>query len=183
MEFKINDKVELIDEPIKGRVIAVKETLITILTEEDFEMTVRSNELVRSGDPYAFPVRHDEVPYVLQEKGDLKETKEQKDKKTAKKSHGPAEEVDLHIHELTDSRRGMSNYEILTLQLETAKEKLDFAIQNRLQKVIFIHGVGEGVLRSELEALFKTYHNITYYDADFKRYGRGATEVHIHRNS
>ena len=58
-----------------------------------------------------------------------------------------------------------------------------FAIRNRIQKVVFIHGVGEGVLKLELESLVRRYDNLKYYDADFQKYGRGASEVYIFQNA
>ena len=92
-------------------------------------------------------------------------------------------EVDLHIHQLVKSSKGMSNYDILNIQLETAKRQLDFAIRKRIQKVVFIHGVGEGILKEELHYLFKRYDNVKFYDADYQKYGLGATEVYIYQNS
>ena len=93
----------------------------------------------------------------------------------------PPMEVDLHIHQLTDSTRGMDNYDMLNLQMETAKHKLEFAIKNRIPKIVFIHGVGEGVLKTELDYLFKNY-NVDFYAANYKKYGIGATEVYIYQN-
>jgi dsDNA-specific endonuclease/ATPase MutS2 len=48
--------------------------------------------------------------------------------------------------------------------------------------MVFIHGVGEGVLRQELETLLGRYSNVQFYDADYKSYGIGATEVRIFQN-
>jgi len=93
----------------------------------------------------------------------------------------PKMEVDLHIHKLTKSVRGMSNHEMLNLQVDTAKRQLEFAIAKRIQKVVFIHGVGAGVLKEELHYLFKRYERITYYDADYQKYGLGATEIYIYQ--
>ncbi len=91
-------------------------------------------------------------------------------------------EVDLHIGKLVRKSGGMSNYEILNIQMDTAKRQLNFAISKRIQKVVFIHGVGEGVLRAELESLFSRYENLKWYDADYQKYGLGATEVYIFQN-
>jgi DNA-nicking Smr family endonuclease len=91
-------------------------------------------------------------------------------------------EVDLHIHQLTTKSRGMSNYDMLNLQLETAKRQLEFAMSKRIQKVVFIHGVGAGVLKEELKYLFGRYENVKYYEADYQKYGLGATEVYIYQN-
>ena len=77
----------------------------------------------------------------------------------------------------------MSNYDMLNIQLDTAKRQLDFAISKRIQKVVFIHGVGEGVLKEELRYLFNRYDNVKFYDADYQKYGLGATEVYIYQNA
>jgi len=101
----------------------------------------------------------------------------------AKDRYEPTMEVDLHINQLTQSSRGMSNHEMLTLQLDTAKRQLEFAISKRIQKIVFIHGVGEGILKVELEYLFGRYNNVKFYDANYQKYGVGATEVYIYQNT
>ena len=47
---------------------------------------------------------------------------------------------------------------------------------------MFIHGVGEGVLKEELHYLFNKYENVKHYDANYQKYGLGATEVYIYQN-
>jgi len=61
-------------------------------------------------------------------------------------------------------------------------KQLEFAIRKKIQRVVFIHGVGEGVLKLELQYLFKHYDNLKFYDADYQKYGLGATEVYIYQN-
>lgn len=77
----------------------------------------------------------------------------------------------------------MSNFDIVNLQLDTAKRQLEFAIQKRIQKIVFIHGVGEGILKEELGYLFRKYEGIDWYDADYQKYGMGATEVYIRQSA
>jgi dsDNA-specific endonuclease/ATPase MutS2 len=98
-----------------------------------------------------------------------------------KETHEVLLEVDLHINKLVKSVRGLDNYDMLNLQLDTAKSKVEFAISKRISKIVFIHGVGEGVLKSELHYLLNNY-PVRYYDASYKKYGLGATEVHILQN-
>jgi dsDNA-specific endonuclease/ATPase MutS2 len=76
----------------------------------------------------------------------------------------------------------MDNYDMLNLQLDTAKRKVEFAIQKRVSKIVFIHGVGEGVLKSELQSLLNKY-PVKHYDASYKKYGLGATEVYVFQNT
>jgi len=92
-------------------------------------------------------------------------------------------EVDLHIEKLVKSYRHMSNYDILTLQVDTAERQLLFAISKRIPKIVFIHGVGEGVLKDELYYLFNRYDGIKFYSADYQKYGAGATEVYVYQNA
>jgi len=70
---------------------------------------------------------------------------------------------------------------MLSLQIETAKRKLDYAVSKKISKIVFIHGRGEGVLKKELEFLLGNY-NVKFYDASYQKYGLGATEVYIYQN-
>ncbi|MDE6716656.1 MAG: DUF2027 domain-containing protein [Muribaculaceae bacterium] len=91
-------------------------------------------------------------------------------------------EVDLHIHELVDTTAGMDNYAMLQLQLSTVRKTMDQHIRRLGQKIVFIHGKGDGVLRKEVRALLsKEYPECDVQDASFQKYGFGATSVTIHR--
>ena len=89
-------------------------------------------------------------------------------------------EVDLHINELLDSTTGMSNGEMLQCQLDKFNAVIEENKNLKGQKIVFIHGKGEGVLRSEIEKLLKTRYKTYYFqDASFREYGFGATMVTI----
>ena len=179
MKVVVGDIVETIDDSLKGKVILVKNNTIVIETDEGFEIEVGIKEIIKIEDNSQIKVNNIDVFNALSEKNfDVRKRKiSVKREKTI-----PPMEVDLHIGQLTKSIRGMTNYEMLTLQLDTAKRQLEFAIKKRIQKVVFIHGVGDGVLKTELEYLFKRYDNLNYYDADYQKYGMGATEVYIRQN-
>lgn len=89
-------------------------------------------------------------------------------------------EVDLHIDELLDNLSGLSNKEYLNIQIKYFLNMLESAIANHFTKIIFIHGIGNGRLKSEITTKLKTdYSNYTFYDASMARYGVGATEVKL----
>ncbi len=180
-KFKIGDSVEIIDDALKGAVISLNKTKVVVLLEDGFEIEVFTNELMKITDTSILKVSNLDVAKILDEKIDKKKKTSIKIK--PKERSAPKMEVDLHIHQLTASSNRMSNYDMLQLQLDTAKHKLEFAIKNRIQKVVFIHGVGEGVLKLELEYLFGRYDQVKFYDADYQRYGLGATEVYIFQNN
>lgn len=93
----------------------------------------------------------------------------------------PLIEVDLHIGELTDSLMGMEPKDMLDLQLDTVRRHMRENRQRIGQKIVFIHGKGEGVLRKAvLDLLKKEYPKAELQDASFREYGFGATLVTIH---
>jgi hypothetical protein len=88
-------------------------------------------------------------------------------------------EVDLHIENLTSDHSQMNSREILELQRRLCIQCLESAIAEKLHRIIFIHGVGNGVLKHEISALLKEYPNLHSFDAPMQKYGCGATEVLI----
>lgn len=181
-KFEIGDKVAVLDDDISGVVIKVQNNEISMETTDNFVMTFFVNELVKinnSNELSGF-FSTQSLGSVLKDKEEPKKRSFVKEKKSRKDEF--VLEVDLHIEKLVPSKRGMSNYDILTLQMETAKRQLDFAIKNRMPKVVFIHGVGEGVLKAELDFMLGRYDTISFQDANYQKYGLGATEVYIKQN-
>jgi hypothetical protein len=87
-------------------------------------------------------------------------------------------EIDLHINELIENSSGLSNAEILEIQKEKVESEMRLAIQTGVKKIVFIHGVGQGVLKQEVINLLKTKFKKYYFqDASFKEYGYGATMI------
>jgi len=183
MKFKIGDSVTVLDEAISGTVSKVEGQTVFVETEDGFLLDFQTHELLK------LEAKDNLKSNIFAEHSfsDVLSEKEQNPRRKSikikpKERNQPSMEVDLHIHKLTENDRNLSNYDMLTLQLDTAKRQLDFAISKRIQKIVFIHGVGEGVLKMELETLFGRYDNIQHYAADFQKYGLGATEVYIFQN-
>ncbi len=172
MSFQINDTVSVLDDAIDGVVIAVNGDEITIESEDGFPMQYTAKQLVKiGGETFTFHgIQH------------AKSQKVEK-KKVHHKGIAHVDEyvvtVDLHIEKLVRKKGGMSNYQILSLQLDTAKYRLDLAIKQRLPKIVFVHGVGDGVLKADLYSLFRRYDRIQFYEANYREYGQGATEIKI----
>lgn len=180
-KMRVGDTVLVLDEPISGVIIKIENKNITLLTQDDFELIFIEKELILMDDSLSKrDLGRMDVAAILSEKSQKKPGKTVRIK--PKERSQPAMEVDLHIHQLVPKSKHLSNYEILTIQTDAAKRQLEFAISKRIQRVVFIHGVGEGVLRTELEYLFRRYENIKFYDADYQKYGRGATEIYILQN-
>ena len=183
MSFEKGDKVTVLDEAISGTVSKIEGTSIFIETEDGFLLDFKAHELLKIEGK-------DTMKSNLFSEHSFREALSEKEQNIKRKSvkvkpkdrNQPTMEVDLHIHKLIENERNMSSYDKLSLQLDTATRQLDFAISKRIQKIVFIHGVGEGVLKMELETVFGRYENVKFYAADFQKYGLGAMEVYIFQN-
>jgi len=181
-KFEIGDKVSVLDDAIDGVVISLKNDEVTIETTDKFTMTFFVNELIKinntselnsfNGSEALFKKNIDLQPKKNQNTPTFKSDKIEKG----------VPEFDLHIEKLVKNFRGMNNFDILTIQTETAKRHIEFAIRNRIPKIVFIHGVGEGVLKAELDFMLKRYENISFQDGNYQKYGLGATEVYFKQN-
>lgn len=90
-------------------------------------------------------------------------------------------EVDLHIDKLVETTTGMNNAAMLQHQLEVFRKEMEAYRGAKGQKIVFIHGKGEGVLRKAIiDELKLRYAKCEWQDASFQQYGFGATMVIIH---
>lgn len=90
-------------------------------------------------------------------------------------------EVDLHINELVDTTAGLSSADMLNLQVDEFRKVMDANLGNKGQKIVFIHGKGDGVLRQALtkELNHRYKGKVEVQDASFREYGFGASQVTI----
>jgi dsDNA-specific endonuclease/ATPase MutS2 len=109
----------------------------------------------------------------------LKESffKSPEEKKVVEK---PAKEIDLHIEKLREDYQFLSSSDIIKTQLERFQKTLDAAIVHQLPSVVFIHGVGNGILRHEIHKVISKHPQVkTFMDARKEKFGYGATEVFL----
>lgn len=180
--FSVGDRVEVLDDAFTGTIIKINSHDIILETTDGFELSYQPHELILVGEGSEIK-RASKISDIESAKID-KITKNNHRVNTEKKSRKEefVLEVDLHIEKLVKSFKHMTNFDILNIQMDTARGQLEFAIRNRIPKMVFIHGMGEGVLKSELEFLFGRYPEITFQDANYRKYGLGATEVYIKQN-
>lgn len=92
----------------------------------------------------------------------------------------PAATVDLHIEQLTNNSLIMSNAQMLDLQLRTFESKFENAIASGMDEIVFIHGVGNGVLKQEIQRKLAGHKNVAWFqDAQKEKFGYGATRIKI----
>lgn len=128
------------------------------------------------------PIQTEEIdPQQLQQA--IKEKKESEPhpvNRPQKQISGNIVEIDLHATELLETTAGMDNKDILEYQMDVFRKTIEEYKLRRGQKIVFIHGKGDGILRQrilwELQTKYKRHH---HQDASFKQYGYGATMVTI----
>jgi hypothetical protein len=92
----------------------------------------------------------------------------------------PQKEIDLHIEKLVKDYKGLDNSEILKIQVRTFEHNLESAIATGMEEIIFIHGVGNGVLKNQIHKLLSSNKNIKFFkDAQKEKFGYGATLVRL----
>jgi len=179
--FSTGDKVSVLDDNVDGIVTAVNGNQITVETSDGFVMIYATHELIKKLETSELDIKirsfnSNEI------KKQKEEPKRQPSVKVAVKGEIPPPEFDLHIEKLVKNPKSLSNFDILNIQTETAKRHIEFALRNRIPKIILIHGVGEGILKAELDFMLNRYENIIFRDADYRKYGVGATEVIFKQN-
>jgi len=122
----------------------------------------------------------EDLQKIIKEKQESDNFAKQLGTKYKTKQKGGLIEVDLHIQHLIDNYKNLSNGEIVEIQMERFHSELSDAIKNKAGKIVFIHGVGKGVLKNELRrSLERDYKKLRFQDASFKEYGFGATIVFL----
>ena len=169
MRIKIGDRVRFLDEVGEGTVVCIEGNYATVADDDDFEQNYPMNQLVVMRSDWVREVQVDKPKEAYLGP-----------KKKSHETDIKVVEIDLHIHQLIDNQSGLSTYDMLKIQLNRVKSEMAKAQKRKVKKLVFIHGVGEGVLREEVWKLLRNYEKVNIYDADFLRYGRGATAVEFY---
>ena len=178
MRFKIGERVGFLNEVGGGIVRAYKTDKIVIVEDETgFDREFLEDDLnAIIGDQSNILDDNFDINDVIEEtvtySEDLGEITKNKD----------FWEIDLHTHVLLDSERGMTNSQLLNHQLMEFKRFFRKAREKNIRKLVVIHGVGEGVLKSEVRQFLEGKEGVEYYDADFRKYGKGATAIELRYN-
>ncbi len=86
--------------------------------------------------------------------------------------------IDLHIEKLVDDPTGITNGEIVDIQLRTLEQHIERAIAHNLPRLLVIHGQGRGVLKARVHDFCRQHPMVHHYElASPWVYGEGITEV------
>lgn len=189
--FQTGQRVKFLNDVGSATVVRVEGSTVVVEDEDGFERSVTAAELMAAPDPEVEARQYgDTIPDVAQllaqEVGEKRMRELQKDFEV-RYQHAQATnmarrdahmEVDLHIHELVDDQRGLPDRAKLAIQMDHFDRMMDIAKREKLRRIVFIHGVGQGVLRHQIRTTLEQHHpDCTYREGDPRKYGSGATEV------
>ena len=88
--------------------------------------------------------------------------------------------IDLHIENLIDNHNGMTNAEIINIQLRHFRKALEDAMVHKLAKFTVVHGIGKGKLKAEIWEILRQYGGIRSFQNEYHhKFGFGATEIYF----
>lgn len=180
MEIKVGDEVQVIDENLQGKVIAIAPEAIKFICQDGFEYSYPNHLLMFIDENNEAHAQHKEH--------DIGKTEEVnrtiKENATPIQFSGKIPEIDLHIEILAPEVHFDIQHDALLFQLKYVEQAILEAKNKGIRNLVFIHGLGKGVLRKALRRLFdEKFPDIEYLDGNYQKYGAGATEIIIHKFS
>jgi hypothetical protein len=119
---------------------------------------------------------------ILNQKESVQSGKRPRIAPSSKQKKDEIREIDLHIHELIEDEYTVSKEEMLTIQIQAFEAALHQAIKDNINKLVCIHGVGNGVLKTKIQSILDTdYPHLFYQDASFQKYKFGATVIYFRK--
>jgi len=166
MQLKIGDKILFKTDSQKGMILKINsKSKVTVKTEDGFEVLSSIKDLVK------IEVNTDKITAY----GNYFHQKDNKDisNKSFKRDKSVSVlKIDLHIELLTGNYQYLDNFEIVQIQLNECHLRIEKALNSNYQKLIIVHGIGAGTLKSEVHKLLRNYNLRFYLSKD-----AGATEV------
>lgn len=205
IKYKVGDKVKVIDDNTHGVILKVNEDQIIIESDFGFEESYSSSEILPDieleeeiKEEKLKPVKKKKLTNkeksviqkeefeqmvntnFVQNSSEYRQKLEQqykKEIKVSKKRKGTFV-LDLHYGQLENYSSQLPVQHILKRQLNAAIHGIEKASSEGFAKIILVHGKGRGVLETEIKK-YLDQHHYTHYDADFRQYKLGATEVEL----
>ena len=183
-QFEKGDRVRFMDFGEEGTVLAVSGVGMLEIEVDGMQMTVSSSEVVRVG---AGSVSEETHLYDGNNRFSCfkqRSASRHQSVRTGKKAQRQAGrmEVDLHmdrIREKYPAARNIPDEEALYVQLDVFEKSMAEAFRKGMRSVVFIHGHGRGVLRSELLRRLRDYPGAVVQDNSRLSGDGGSVEVFL----
>ena len=196
-EIKVGDRVKFLNDVGEGVVIELKGFNAVVEDKDGFDREYPLKDLISVGgkveEAEMYGNKLPELSEILAR--DISEERQNKIQEVFEvkyanarainqKRRGEYIEVDLHFHELVDDISGLKDRTKLDIQLNHFERMMRIAAEQKIKRIVFIHGVGQGVLRHQIRSRLDIYYpECSVRDANPREYGAGATEVFLGQSS
>lgn len=157
-------RVTLMDSSDRGVIKRVRKDCVEIELDCGFVVPAGFNEFIVNDAEEDFKLRHS-----------IGSSKSKPAVEEKPVSVGKAVEIDLHIEALPGGL-GVPKGKELPYQLEHFKSVMSSQLKHRGSRVIFVHGVGDGILKQAIRTELDTTYALS---CTWNPYGDGATSVTI----
>lgn len=161
--MKVGDKVSVIDENMRGKVLTIIANEVKIEDEHGFTYNFSKEKLtILDADLY------ENSPII----------KKNETSKVISKKHNKAPlKLDLHFDLLVKNPSDYDAFERLMIQREKLEETIDFCRKNHIKKLQIIHGIGDGILQKMVYDILEGLTNVEYDSDGFFFHQSGNVEV------
>ncbi|KIA88538.1 Smr/MutS family protein [Kaistella jeonii] len=163
--MKIGDLVSVIDDQLKGKIVAVNAKKVIIEDEHGFEYEYHSSELVLQE-----AAIYDQIK-TIQKKEVSKSISKKHDKKPFV--------LDLHFENVVKKDADYDSFERLFLQKEKLIQTIDYCRKNNLKKLEIIHGIGDGVLQQMVHEVLENQTNLEFHNKEILHHQSGTVLVYF----
>lgn len=185
MSLSVGNKVKFLNENLEGVVKSILQNgqvKVEATNGFDYELPINELIVINKDNTHSYLLDEKQVKdkiKLFKPEQTVSESFLGKYTKTTKYQFEKIIEIDLHLEELVEFPMRLDDWQRLHTQMSHAKKCLNAAFNQKIRKLVFIHGVGTGVLKTELRNYLAEFENLSFKDADYREYGSGATEVFI----
>lgn len=152
MLFNIGDKVLFKKKKGEGKIISfINSDKVLILDNFGFEVEVALSELIPSSSDYISKESYGED--FLNKDLCIDEEKIQDNNKNSSSRI----KIDLHTEKLNHDLEGLSNTEIINIQIRYFEKEINFFRKKNVEELIVVHGIGSGLLKDRVHESLVEY--------------------------
>jgi dsDNA-specific endonuclease/ATPase MutS2 len=163
--MKIGDAVSVVDDQIKGKIIAIKGNTIFIEDKHGFSYDYEKKDLVLQEAQIYENIKVEKKPEIF--------------RAISKKHDHKPFILDLHFENLAKNSSAYNSFERLFLQKEKLLTTLDYCRKNHLKKLEIIHGIGDGVLQKMVHDVLESQTNLEYHNKEILHHQSGTVLVYF----
>jgi len=165
MKFSVGEVISILHETGRYTIESIERDLIHVVDEHGFSLKVPINKAVK-------------IHFFKTGDVQTKEIDRAKPKKNKIDSEDTPE-LDLHFESFDSNKYDASAHEKFNIQMNTFKRFVNAHLKKKTKRILIIHGVGEGRLKSEILYCLRGRKGYDMYDANYSQRGVGASYIDI----